>query len=87
VRRDQARLLLGQGYEVRDEDVVRLSPLGFEHNNMLGRYAFILPAPSPVASCGRCETRFWRTATRAESNFQFRYCRTLWEARPPLAAG
>ena len=28
---------------VRDEDVARLSPLGFEHINMLGRYAFVLP--------------------------------------------
>jgi hypothetical protein len=28
---------------VRDEDVARLSPLGHEHINMLGRYAFSLP--------------------------------------------
>jgi hypothetical protein len=28
---------------VHDEDVARLSPLGFDHINMLGRYAFILP--------------------------------------------
>jgi len=28
---------------VREEDVARLSPLGFEHINMLGRYAFTLP--------------------------------------------
>ena len=27
---------------VRDEDVARLSPLGFEHINMLSRYAFTL---------------------------------------------
>jgi TnpA family transposase len=32
-----------QGFDVRDEDVARLSPLGFDHINMLGRYAFILP--------------------------------------------
>jgi len=25
--------------------VARLSPLGFDHINMLGRYAFILPDP------------------------------------------
>ena len=31
------------GFDVRDEDVARLSPLGFDHINMLGRYAFILP--------------------------------------------
>ena len=30
---------------MRDEDVARLSPLGFDHINMLGRYAFILPDP------------------------------------------
>ncbi len=35
--------LRGEGYDVRDEDVARLSPLGFDHINMLGRYAFILP--------------------------------------------
>ena len=31
------------GFDVHDEDVARLSPLGFDHVNMLGRYAFILP--------------------------------------------
>lgn len=35
--------LRAEGYDVRDEDVARLSPLGFEHINMLGRYAFTLP--------------------------------------------
>ena len=37
--------LRGEGLDVRDEDVGRLSPLGFDHINMLGRYAFILPDP------------------------------------------
>src|SRR6202047_872146 len=32
-----------EGYDVRDEDVARLSPLGFDHINMLGSYAFTLP--------------------------------------------
>ena len=32
-----------EGFDARDEDVARLSPLGFDHINMLGRYAFILP--------------------------------------------
>ena len=32
-----------EGHEVRPEDVARLSPLGFKHVNMLGRYAFTLP--------------------------------------------
>lgn len=32
-----------EGLLVRDEDVARLSPLGFSHINMPGRYAFNLP--------------------------------------------
>jgi hypothetical protein len=35
--------LRAEGHDVRDEDVAHLSPLGFEHVNMLGRYAFNLP--------------------------------------------
>ena len=35
--------LRAEGHEVRPEDVARLSPLGFKHVNMLGRYAFTLP--------------------------------------------
>jgi len=35
--------LRAEGFDVRDEDVARLSPLGFEHINMLGRYVFTLP--------------------------------------------
>ena len=31
------------GFDVRDDDIGRLSPLGFDHINMLGRYAFTLP--------------------------------------------
>ena len=34
-----------KGFEVHDEDVVRLSPLAHEHINMLGRYTFTLPEP------------------------------------------
>jgi TnpA family transposase len=37
-------VLRGQGYPVRDEDAARLSPLGYAHINMLGRYTF--PTPS-----------------------------------------
>jgi Tn3 transposase DDE domain len=32
------------GHPVQDEDVARLSPLGFRHLNVLGRYAFTPPA-------------------------------------------
>jgi hypothetical protein len=35
--------LISEGYNVKPEDVERLSPLGLEHINMLGRYTFILP--------------------------------------------
>ena len=35
--------LRADGFDVRPEDVARLSPLGFKHINMLGRYAFTLP--------------------------------------------
>jgi TnpA family transposase len=45
-------LALGQlrqaGYPVRDEDVARLSPLGFKHLNFLGRYAFTTPTPGQL---------------------------------------
>jgi len=33
-----------QGLDVKQEDVARLSPLGYSHINLLGRYHFILPA-------------------------------------------
>jgi TnpA family transposase len=39
------RQLRSEGFEVRDEDVARLSPLGHEHINVLGRYTFTLPEP------------------------------------------
>lgn len=32
-----------EGLEIRAEDIARLSPLVFEHINLLGRYAFSLP--------------------------------------------
>ncbi len=35
--------LRAQGFEVRDEDVKRLSPLVHGHINLLGRYHFVLP--------------------------------------------
>lgn len=31
------------GFDVRDEDVARLSPFVRQHINMLGRYSFKLP--------------------------------------------
>ena len=34
-----------QGIEVRPEDIERLSPLGFQHINLLGRYTFDLAEP------------------------------------------
>jgi TnpA family transposase len=35
--------LQAEGYPVKPEDVARLSPLGFDHINLLGRYAFSVP--------------------------------------------
>src|SRR5215469_3507897 len=35
--------LRAEGFDARAADVARLSPLGFDHINMLGRYAFALP--------------------------------------------
>ncbi len=35
--------LRAEGYEVRLEDVAHLSPFGYTHVNMPGRYAFTLP--------------------------------------------
>ena len=35
--------LRAEGFDVRDEDVARLSPLSHGHLNVLGRYAFTLP--------------------------------------------
>ena len=32
-----------EGTEVRDEDAARLSPLGFDHINVRGRYQFLVP--------------------------------------------
>ena len=34
-----------EGYSIRDEDTARLSPLSYDHINVLGRYAFTLPEP------------------------------------------
>ncbi len=36
-------VLPGQGYPVRDEDAARLSPLGYAHINVFGRYSFPVP--------------------------------------------
>ena len=41
--------LRSEGFEVRDEDVARLSPLGHEHLNALGLYDFSIPE---TAVCG-----------------------------------
>jgi len=35
--------LRADGFEVKDEDVARLSPLVHEHINMIGRYSFSVP--------------------------------------------
>lgn len=35
--------LRNEGFQVLSKDVARLSPLGYDHINMMGRYAFTLP--------------------------------------------
>jgi hypothetical protein len=35
--------LRAEGFPVQAEDVARLSPLVFEHINLMGRYAFSVP--------------------------------------------
>jgi hypothetical protein len=40
--------LRAAGHDVRDEDVARLSPLGFMHLNFLGRYSFTSPPVGPL---------------------------------------
>jgi TnpA family transposase len=42
--------LRSSGFDVRDEDVARLSPLGFKHIHFLGRYAFTQSEPGQVRS-------------------------------------
>jgi TnpA family transposase len=42
------------GYPVLEEDLARLSPLIYEHINMLGRYSFAVPEEVARASCGHC---------------------------------
>ncbi len=37
------RQLRKERFEVKDEDVAQLSPVGYDHINMLGRYTFKLP--------------------------------------------
>ena len=32
-----------EGYPIKNEDVARLSPLIYEHINMIGRYSFAIP--------------------------------------------
>ncbi len=59
--------LRAEGHVVRDEDVARLSPLGYDHINMLGRYAFTLPDVVARGGSGRCATPR-STTTRAETN-------------------
>ncbi len=54
--------LRNDGFDVRDEDVARLSPFVRHHINMLGRYSFS-PPDSPGA-CGRCATRTLRRSSR-----------------------
>ncbi len=50
--------LRAEKYEVRPEDVARLSPLSFKHVNMLGRYAFTLPDTVARGELSRLRKKF-----------------------------
>src|SRR5262249_2878859 len=52
--------LEAEGYPIKPEDVARLSPLVFDHINLLGRYAFSVPE-----SVARGELRPLRNPTDA----------------------
>ena len=65
--------LRADGFDVRAEDVARLSPLGFDPINMLGRYAFILPRPpipSGQAACGMAAASTSSTTSGLLANHQ-----------------
>ena len=47
--------LRAEGFSVLPEDEARLSPIGHEHINILGRDSFAGPKPSPVVSCALTE--------------------------------
>ena len=64
--------LRAEGFDVRAEDVARLSPLGFEHMNMLGRYAFILPDRIARGELRPLRDPAAAATTRAELQFRFR---------------
>jgi hypothetical protein len=51
------------GFDVRDEDMARLSPFVRHHINMLGRYSFQLP--SCPGLCARCAIRTPPTTSNA----------------------
>ena len=54
-----------EGVVIKDEDVARLSPLGFSHINMQGRYEFKL-AESLAVDCDHCATVANQTAKNVE---------------------
>jgi len=62
------------GMAVRAEDVARLSPLGFDHLTILGRYQFVVPESvrrgdyRPLRDPGRAETE---AADGASAGFPF----------------
>jgi hypothetical protein len=60
--------LRAQGLEIDPENVARLSPLGYSHINMLGRYYFKLAEALKEGGLGHCGTLTIRMScfTRAE---------------------
>jgi Tn3 transposase DDE domain len=58
--------LTSEGYEVRPEDVARLSPLGLKHINMLGDTPSRCRTLSREVSSDRCVTRAWLVSMRRD---------------------
>ena len=61
-----------EGVAVRDEDVARLSPLGFAHINVRGRYQFLVPDSISVRRgtrmrCGTISSKVPQPDVRAGS--------------------
>ena len=47
--------LVREGFPVSPEDIARLSPLIFDHINLLGRYAFLVPEAVQRGNSARYE--------------------------------
>jgi hypothetical protein len=73
-RRNRQEQLEQEGFEVRTEDIARLSPLVYDHINVLGPYAFSLRKPPAEANYAPCGTRPKSTRKSLESFLMRLFC-------------